>query len=156
MLSIRAPASIPIHWPVPLTCIVSCPQVLGSAGSLVHHREAKHRREEQLACQSDGVFHTSLPRICTLILLASICPAAWATGREMEGIALAVRLLPFLAAFVLVTAVVVVYLLSPKSWPRVKRWVVAAVVGPAVVVVLILVSVGANLLRLQLARMLLP
>jgi hypothetical protein len=40
----------------------------------------------------------------------------------MEGIALAVRLLPFLAAFVLVTAVVVVYLLSPKSWPRVKRW----------------------------------
>jgi hypothetical protein len=41
--------------------------------------------------------------------------AAWATGREMEGIAFAVRFFPFMAAFAFVAAVVAVYLLSPKS-----------------------------------------
>jgi hypothetical protein len=99
---------------------------------------------------------TNHQKIGTLLGLASVCTAAWATGSEMAGIALAVRLFPFMAAFVLIAAVLVVYLFLPKSWPVVKRWAVAAAVGPFLIGVVVLVASGAGLLQLQLAKLLLP
>jgi hypothetical protein len=64
---------------------------------------------------------THLPQIGTLLGLANACTAAWATGREMAGIALAMQLFPFMAAFAVVAIVLAVYLfLQPRLFIRTR------------------------------------
>lgn len=70
--------------------------------------------------------------------------AAQATGQEMAPLATAVALLALAAVAVFAALTGVVLRVLPGSWPRQRRWLVAAVVVLAAVALLVLLAFGAG------------